>query len=135
MSSGWNSQSNDSPRLNMLQNIGIGIDISDVEKFQRIPYKSKPGFYKKLFNQSEIRYCLKFKNYYEHFAGKFAIKEAVKKSIPDRISMLDIETYHKNSKPHVKIKKLNNKYSFGVSVSHENNLAIAIVLSELRKCN
>ena len=133
MLSRWNSQSDDSPRLDMLENIGIGIDISDVEKFRQIPYKSKPGFYKKIFTQSEIRYCLKFKNYYEHFAGKFAIKEAVKKSIPDRISMLDIETYHKTSKPHVKIKKLNGKYSFSVSVSHENNLSIAIVLSELRK--
>ena len=133
MLSRWNCQSDDSPRLDMLENIGIGIDISDVEKFRQIPYKSKPGFYKKIFTQSEIRYCLKFKNYYEHFAGKFAIKEAVKKSIHDRISMLDIETNHKNSKPHVMIKKLNNKYSFGVSVSHENNLAIAVVLSELRK--
>ena len=129
----WNSQSDDSPRLNMLENIGIGIDITDVEKFRQISYKSKPGFYKKIFTQSEITYCLKFKNYYEHFAGKFAIKEAVKKSIHDRISMLDIETNHKNSKPHVTIKKLNNKYSFGVSMSHENNLAIAVVFSELRK--
>jgi len=133
MFSGWNSQSDNSPRLDMLENIGIGIDVSDVEKFRQIPYKSKPGFYKKIFTRSEIRYCLKFKNYYEHFAGKFAIKEAVKKSIHDRISMLDIETYHKNSKPRVAIKKLNSKYSFSISVSHENNLAVAIVLSELRK--
>lgn len=116
----------------MLENIGVGIDIADVEKFRQIPFKSKPGFYKKLFNRSEIKYCLKFKNYYEHFAGKFAIKEAVKKSIHDRISMLDIETYHIKSTPHVRLKS-NKKYSFLVSVSHENNIAIAIVLSEPRK--
>lgn len=116
----------------MLENIGIGVDISDVEKFRQIPFRSKPGFYRKLFNPSEIKYCLKFKNYYEHFAGKFAIKEAVKKSIPDRISMLDIETYYVKSKPHVRLKS-NKKYAFHVSVSHENNIAIAIVLSELRK--
>ena len=116
----------------MLENIGIGIDISDIEKFRQIPFKSKPNFYKKLFNRSEIEYCLKFTNYYEHFAGKFEIKEAVKKSIPERISMLDIETYHKKSKPHVRLKS-NKKYSFRISVSHENNIAIAIVLSEIRK--
>jgi len=116
----------------MLENIGIGIDISDVEKFRQISFNSKPGFYKKLFNKSEIKYCLKFKSYYEHFAVKFAIKEAVKKSIPDRVSMLDIETYHIKSKPHVRLKS-NKKYSFRVSVSHENNIAIAIVLSEVRK--
>lgn len=116
----------------MLENIGIGIDISDAKKFRQIQFKSKPGFYKKIFTPSEIKYCLKFKNNHEHFAGKFAIKEAVKKSIPDRISMHDIETYHINSKPHVRLKS-NKKYYFRVSVSHENNIAIAIVLSELRK--
>lgn len=116
----------------MLENIGIGIDVSDIDKFRQIPYESKPGFYKRIFNQSEIKYCLKFKNYYEHFAGKFAIKEAVKKSIPDKISMLSVETYHKNSRPQVRLRS-NKKYVFRVSVSHENNIAIAIVLSELRK--
>lgn len=128
----WHGQSNGTARLTMLENIGIGIDVSDVEKFRQIPFESKPGFYKKLFNQQEIKYCLKFKNYYEHFAGKFAIKEAVKKSIPDRIAMLDIETYHLKSKPQVRLKS-NKKYSFHVSVSHERHIAIAIVLSELRK--
>ena len=90
------------------------------------------SFYKKIFTQSEIRYCLKFKNYYEHFAGKFAIKEAVIKSIPDKISMIDIETYHVKSKPHVKIKNLKKNYLFQVSLSHENDITVAIVLSELR---
>ena len=45
----------------MIENIGIGIDICDVEKFREIPFKSKPGFYKKLFSDSEIKYCLKYK--------------------------------------------------------------------------
>lgn len=117
--------------MNMLNNIGIGIDIVDVDKFRQIPFESKPGFYKQIFNQSEIKYCLKYKNYYEHFAGKFAIKEAVKKSIRNRVHMIDIETYHIKSKPHVRLKKLESNYSFHVSVSHEKNLAVAIVISEL----
>lgn len=114
----------------MINKIGIGIDISDVEKFKEIPFESKSGFYKKLFSQSEIRYCLKYKNYFEHFAAKFAMKEAVKKSIHDRISMIDIETYHVKSKPHVRLKKLQDKYEFQVSVSHEKNLAVAVVISQ-----
>jgi holo-[acyl-carrier protein] synthase len=114
----------------MITKIGIGIDISDVEKFKELPFKSESGFYKKLFSKSEIKYCLKFKNYYEHFAAKFAIKEAVKKSIPDRISMIDIETYHVESKPHVRLKKLQGKYEFQASVSHEKSLAVAVVISQ-----
>ena len=104
----------------------------DVKRFKQIPFKSKPGFYKKLFHKSEINYCLKYKNSYEHFAGKFAIKEAVIKSIPDKISMINIETYHVKSKPHVKIKNLKKNYLFQVSLSHENDITVAIVLSELR---
>ncbi len=114
-------------------NIGIGIDIVDVEQFSHMPFKTKSKFYKKIFNSSEIRYCLRYKNPYERFAGKFAIKEAVKKSIPDKITPLDIETQHVKSKPHVKLKKLHAKYSFVVSMSHEKNLAVAVVISKLNK--
>ena len=114
----------------MIGNICIGIDICDVEKFREVPFKSKPGFYKKLFNDSEIKYCLKYKNNAEHFAAKFAIKEAVKKSIHAKIAMIDIETYHIKSKPNVRLRKLHDKYTFRVSLSHERDLAIAVVISE-----
>lgn len=117
--------------MNLLNKIGVGIDIADVIQFKEIPFTSKSGFYKKIFNDSEIKYCLKYKNDSEHFAAKFAIKEAVKKSIHDKISMLDIETYHIKSKPYVRLRKLQNKYTFKVSVSHESNIAVAIVMSEL----
>jgi holo-[acyl-carrier protein] synthase len=118
----------------MNKDIGVGIDIVDVEQFRCIPFKSKSGFYRKIFNPSEIKYCLRYKNPYEHFAGKFAIKEAVKKSIPDKVTMLDIETHHVRAKPEIRLKKrLRTKYSFSVSVSHEKNLAIAVVISSVLK--
>lgn len=118
----------------MNKNIGIGIDVVDIDQFRQIPFRSKPNFYKKIFTQSEIRYCMKYKSPYEHFAGKFAVKEALKKSIPDRITLLDIETYHVKSKPQIKLgKKLRIKYSFSVSISHEKNLAVAVVISSIAK--
>ena len=64
-----------------ISSIGIGIDIVKVNRFRIHPYESHKRFYKKLFSKSEIDYCLKFKDPYKHFAGKFAIKEAVIKSI------------------------------------------------------
>ena len=93
-------------RNNIIEKLGIGIDIVDVKRFEKVPYSSKSRFYQKIFLPSEIEYCLKYKNPYEHFAGKFAIKEAVKKSIPDNISLLDIETSHSNSKPLIKLKRM-----------------------------
>ena len=115
----------------MIEKLGIGIDIVDVGQFEKIPYLSKPGFYEKFFLNSEIKYCLKYKNPSEHFAGKFAIKEAVKKSINEKISLLDIETSHSDSKPYVKLRGKNvTKYKFLTSISHEKKFAIGLVISE-----
>jgi holo-[acyl-carrier protein] synthase len=115
----------------MINKIGIGIDIVDVKRFKKIPYEEKPSFYKRIFFPSEIKYCLKHKNSFEHFAGKFAIKEATIKSIQEKISILELETVHLGSKPEVRIKgKLGKKYKFLVSVSHEKQFAIAVVISE-----
>ncbi len=113
----------------MFKQIGIGIDITDVEKFEKIKFQKKPEFYKKIFLPSEIAYCLKYKNPYERFAGKFAIKEATIKAINQNIQLLDIETIHTKSKPNIKIKKSKRKYKFQVSVSHEKKIAVAVVIS------
>lgn len=115
----------------MIENVGIGIDIVDVEKFTKVSYLGKPNFYKKLFLPSEIEYCLKYKKSAEHFAGKFAIKESVKKSITESISFLNIETYHENSKLKIRLlNDLNKKYKILGSISHEKNFAIGMVISE-----
>ena len=115
----------------MIEKIGIGIDISDISNFKKIPYEKNPGLYKKLFQDSEINYCLNHKDPYSHFAGKFALKEAVKKSINEDIHISKIETLHKQSKPFVTLIDCQNEYIFKTSISHEKNIAIAIVISEL----
>ena len=115
----------------MIKNFGIGIDLVYVKKFEKITYSKKPSFYEKTFLPSEIKYCLKFKNPAEHFAGKFAIKESVKKSINEPIPFIDIETYHSKSKLKIKLlKKWNKKYNVLGSISHENEYAIGMVISE-----
>ena len=111
-----------------ISSIGIGIDIVKVNRFRIHPYESHKRFYKKLFSKSEIDYCLKFKDPYKHFAGKFAIKEAVIKSISKKMNFIDIKTGHTDSKPTVSL--ISKKYRFVVSVSHEQDTAIAVVISE-----
>ena len=113
----------------MLEKIDVGIDVVEIKKFKEKIYESNISFYKKIFNQNEIKYCLKFKDSYRHFAGKFAIKEATKKSISKKISFLQIETSHIQNKPIVQIKNDSN-YLFLVSLSHEKTIAVAVVLSE-----
>ena len=116
--------------LEMIKNLGIGIDIIEVSRFRKKQYEENKNFYKKIFVKSEINYCLKFKNSAERFAGKFALKEALIKSIDKKIRFSEIETSHLKSKPIVRIKKSRGKYNFLASLSHENDFAIAVVISE-----
>ena len=110
---------------------GIGVDLVDGNKFIKKPYSKNSSFYNKLFLPNEIKYCLKFKNPDQHFAGKFAVKESVKKSISSKIKFHEIETFHKNSKPMVSLKgKYSEKFSIKVSITHEKNLAVAFVIVE-----
>ena len=113
----------------MIDSLEIGTDIVSISRFKSLPYEKNQSFYKKIFSTDEINYCLKFKNPYEHFAGKFAIKEAVVKSLSNNIDYLEIQTFHKNSKPVVKLKN-DLKYNFLVSVSHDQDYAIALIISE-----
>ena len=116
--------------LEMIKNLGIGIDIIEVSRFRKKKYEENKNFYKKIFVKSEINYCLKFKNSAERFAGKFALKEALIKSIDRKIRFSEIETSHLKAKPIVRIKKSRGKYNFLASLSHENDFAIAVVISE-----
>jgi holo-[acyl-carrier protein] synthase len=113
-----------------LENFGIGIDIVEIERFRKKNYKKNKNFYKKIFSKSEIDYCLKFKDTYPHFAGKFGVKESVIKSIPDKISFLDIRTSNSKHGPIVSlVGKSARKYSFLASISHEKEYAMAAVIS------
>ena len=67
--------------MKMMEISNIGIDVINIERFRKKEYTKNKKFYQKIFTNSEIKYCLGFKNSSKHFAGKFAIKEAVKKSI------------------------------------------------------
>jgi len=113
----------------MIEQFGLGTDIVSIERFKQKPYKNNKNFYKKIFTNEEISYCLKFKKSSEKFAGKFAIKEAVVKSIDEKIPFSKIQTSYKNSKPVIAIKTLKGKYQFITSLSHETDYAIAVVLS------
>ena len=71
----------------MIEKFAIGIDIVDVNRFSSKKFSENKEFYSKIFTKNEINYCTKFKNPYTHFAGKFALKEAVIKAIKKKINL------------------------------------------------
>ncbi|MBL75336.1 MAG: holo-[acyl-carrier-protein] synthase [Chloroflexi bacterium] len=115
--------------MNFKRNQELGIDLVRIERFREKKFTQNKSFYKKIFTDSEITYCENFNDPYPHFAGKFALKEAVQKSINKNMIFRNIETFHKNSKPRIRLKNSKEKYHFITSISHESEYAIAIVLS------
>ena len=113
----------------MIEHLKIGTDLVDISRFQKIPISSKSSFYKKIFLPSEIKYCSKFKNPYEHFAGKFAAKEAIIKATQKKIQLNQIEI--KNEKKGLEI-IIKNKIESNthISISHETDYAVAMCVIE-----
>ena len=115
---------------NNLENFGVGIDIIDIERIRKKKIEKNKNLYNNMFFKSEIDYCLKFKDPYPHFAGKFAIKDSVIKSIDEDIGFLEILSNNTRNGPTVKlIHQKSKKYSFQVSVTHEKKYAVAVVIS------
>ncbi|HUW35483.1 MAG TPA: holo-ACP synthase [Planctomycetota bacterium] len=60
--------------------IGIGIDIVDLDRIQRMIDRHGLKFLNRTFTEAEIAYCQGRKKPAQHFAGRFAAKEAVFKA-------------------------------------------------------
>ena len=60
---------------------GIGIDIEEIARFEELTGKWGRRFEDKVYTESEIGYCEKKTRPAQHFAARFAAKEAFAKAI------------------------------------------------------
>ncbi|HYF67502.1 MAG TPA: holo-ACP synthase [Ohtaekwangia sp.] len=60
--------------------IGTGIDLVEVERIEA-KLRKENGFREKVFSKKEIAYCESQTNMAQHFAARFAAKEAFLKAI------------------------------------------------------
>ena len=110
----------------------IGIDCVEISRFNK-DVISKKNILKKIFTENEIRYCEKKVKTSQHYAVRYAGKEAIVKAFSSyklKISMNQIEILNKkNGIPFVKIldDKLNN-FNIKISLSHSRKIAIAVVI-------
>ena len=64
--------------------ITTGIDIIEVDRIKKAIEDLDKNFLQRIYTEKEIEYCNKFKMAkYEHFAARFAVKEAVFKAISE----------------------------------------------------
>jgi holo-[acyl-carrier protein] synthase len=121
---------------------GTGLDIVEIKRIKNSLIKYSPRFEDKVFTSTEIDYCQSQADPGKHFAARFAVKEAVSKSLGTGISasvgFKDIEVINEVSgKPTIRMngrgkklfEKLNLK-SIHISISHDRHYAIAHAIAE-----
>ncbi len=60
---------------------GIGVDILEIQRFQRSVDRFGSRLLNRIFTAAEIDYCSAKFNVYQHFAARFAAKEAFSKAL------------------------------------------------------
>ena len=61
--------------------VGMGIDIAEVPRIQAVIESQRERFLRRVYTPQEVAYCEQFKNKYERYAGRFAVKEAAMKAL------------------------------------------------------
>jgi len=120
--------------------VGSGIDIVEIERFKKAKKKWGKHFLDKIFTTNEINYSKKKRFQDQHFAARFAAKEAVLKAFGEKLSSInnwkDIEILNdKSGKPYISFhksaKKLKTKEKIDdvvLSMSHCKDHAVATAI-------
>ena len=122
--------------------IGLGIDLEEVERVQGAIERQGERFLKRIYTAKERAYCEQFKDKYERFAGRFAVKEAAMKALGTGwsrgVRWVDIEVVRlPGRRPTLELKgearKIADKLgvkNIAISISHTSKQAWAQVIFE-----
>ena len=122
--------------------VKCGVDIIEISRVKESIENLGENFLNRVYTKKEIEYCEgRGKSKYEHYAARFAVKEAVFKALSQMvndkysITWKDIETINDDQgRPKVEILFIkNNKIEdIDVSISHCKEYAIANVVVLLK---
>mgnify|MGYP003497666824 FL=1 len=119
---------------------GIGVDITAVKRFEK--WVNSPDMIERFFNEKEIKSGKSLSAICQHYAVRFAAKEAFSKALGTGISGFNLKdvyiTNDEFGKPIINVQNsaeeiLKNRcqnYKLHVSLSHEKEYAIAYVIIE-----
>lgn len=120
---------------------GLGIDMIEVERVAAKIAKES-GFRELVFASGEITYCETKANKYEHYAARFAAKEAFFKALgsgwKDGTAFNEVEIINDASgKPEIKLTGKTSgtvsdigTFKISVSLTHLKTMAAAVVIIE-----
>lgn len=121
---------------------GIGIDLVSIQRMGN-KLAANNALRDTIFAAAEIEYCEKATNKMQHYAARFAVKEAFLKAVGKGLllgtaALREIEVYqNEDGKPLIKLhnsleilRTTHGWASLHVSISHEGDMATAIVILE-----
>lgn len=112
-----------------------GTDIIEIERIKKAILEHGDNFLDEIYTKKEIEYCNSKNNAkYQHFAARFAAKEAIFKAISSlvenkyKLSWKNAEIINdKNGKPNIKLIGINiENSSIDISISHCKEYAVAM---------
>ncbi len=121
--------------------VGLGVDIVEVERIRKA-LEDQPAMIRRVFTRPEAEYCTGRKNQYQHFAGRFAAKEAALKALgtgwAEGIRWRDVEVSSEPSgKPllhfHGRAREVFDSLDAStifLTITHARAYAVAVVMLE-----
>ena len=122
--------------------VGLGTDIVEIVRIGRMIERHGEQFLHRVYTDEEIRYCQRRRECYQHFAGRWAAKEAALKALgtglaagirwrdveilPDELGRPTL-SFHARALERARQLKAN---AYHVTITHGNGLAMAQVLLE-----
>jgi len=118
--------------------LGLGIDIIEIVRIKQSIETYGDKFLNKIFTKNEIEYSITKPNQYQHFAARFAAKEAIYKALSSDTNQVyswqDVEIYNdKNGLPKVKFygalkNYLNENKQIKISMSHSEHYVTCVAI-------
>ncbi|HXK58332.1 MAG TPA: holo-ACP synthase [Acidobacteriota bacterium] len=121
--------------------IGVGVDIVEIRRISQALTGSR-SMPKRVFTEEEINYCGRRKTQFQHYAGRFAAKEATLKALgtgwQGGIRWTDVEVRATNNgKPELRLYgKARELFEASgakralLSITHSKEYAVAVVILE-----
>lgn len=116
-------------------NISCGTDIIEIDRIKQSIERYEEKFKTNIYTENEVEYCESHKGQrFQHYAARFAAKEAIfkaiSKKIPTNYSWTDLEIINDEiGKPEVILKvDIPEIQSIDISMSHCKEYAIATVV-------
>ncbi|MFN8005637.1 MAG: holo-ACP synthase [Terriglobia bacterium] len=122
--------------------VGMGVDIVEIEKLRLAMMRRGERLRNRAFTPIEVQYCEQRAQQYQHYAARFAAKEAVFKAIGsgwrNGVTWLDVEVINELSgKPVLRLSGKTLEFAnalgakkYWLSLTHTDHYAVAQVVLE-----